>query len=479
MTRAVGKEYVSMFARFKRPLLTLQLFTFTSLAVCSLSLPAWAQADQEGARPGVAAPDDQEEEEAEGEANKTPAAVGQTAQVETTAPAKPAVATAAADQDPREPVDATDGLYRSKMKLGWDGSAEIDVGQARYGYSLSSFRPERLYDFRGRFVMGPVLEYDFDENHFFRLTGQVVAWVREEGMRYQVNADDVYVQAGRRKKWDIKLGRFESWVVYRKGLGYDPYTLEDTGAMKEGPFNQAIFGADIYEVNRIYWREMAGKLAVHVYPLDILGFELLALYGSETQTTNSIGSRFAADLDLKFLRIRAGAEYRKDEPTVEVRKQENGVDVVCDKCSDKTLVGFGGGAVGKLGPVELGVNVAKADVETYKTDGTALEPPATYGITSFGGYLELDPGKLLFERSLIVGVGVNRTEKLYENEDFERHDQNAAYIAFPLGFNDAMIKLVVSKADLLFEDADSNTHVVVASNKSDMVSGRLRVRFSF
>jgi hypothetical protein len=470
-----------MFARFKRPsLVTLQLFTLTSLAlsVCLFPQPAWAQADQAGSAAG--APEaEEEQEEAEGEGNKTPGAVGQTAQVETTAPAKPAAVTAAAEKDPREPVDATDGLYRSKMKLGWDGSAEIDVGYARYGYSLSSAKAERFYDFRGRFVMGPVLEYDFDENHFFRLTGQAVAWVREKKDEYQVNADDVYVQVGRRKKWDIKLGRFESWVVYRKGLGYDPYTLEDTGALKEGPFNTGQFGVDIYEVNRIYWREMAGKLAVHVYPLEVLGFELLGLYGTETQTTNSIGGRFAADLNLKFLRIGAGAEYRKDEPTEEIKKQENGVDVLCDKCSDRTLIGFGGGAVGKLGPVELGVNVGKADVEEYKTDGTALEPPATYNVTSFGGYLELDPGKLLFQRSLIVGVGVNRTEKLYENEDFERHDQNAAYLAFPLGFNDAMIKLVVSKADLLFEDGDPLLHVVVASKTSDMVSGRLRVRFSF
>jgi hypothetical protein len=276
-----------------------------ALGVCLLPQPAWAQADKADSLP--TAPDDEEEEEDAGEANKATAAVGVTAKVETTEPAKPAPVPAAAEQDPREPVDATDGLYRSKMKLGWDGNAEIDVGYARYDYSLSSYTPERLYDFRGRFVMGPVLEYAFDENHFFRLTGQAVAWVREEGLRYQVNADDVYVQAGRRKKWDVKLGRFETWVVYRKGLGYDRYTLEDTGAMLEGPFNQAIFGVDIYEVNAIYGREMPGKLAVHAYPLEMLGFELVGLYGSG-QTTNHIGGRLAADLDLKFLRVMGGAE---------------------------------------------------------------------------------------------------------------------------------------------------------------------------
>jgi hypothetical protein len=480
MTRAVGKEYVSMFARSKRPsIATLQLFTFTSLAlgVCTLSSPAWAQADQEGSRPGVEAPDDEGGEE-EGEANKTQGAVGQTAQVETTTPAPPATATAADDRDPREPLDATDGLFRSKMKLGWDGNAEIDVGYARYGYSDESATPERFYDMRGRFVVGPVLEYAFDERHFFRANGQVVAWIREEKGNYQVNADDVYVQVGRRKSWDLKLGRFFAWNVYNKGLGFDLYTLEDTGALREGPFNQAIFGVDMYEVNAIYWREMANKLAFHVYPHEVLGFEVLALYGAE-QTTNHIGARVAADLDLKFLRVRAGAEYRKREPTQEVTTLDaTGGKVPCDKCSDRLQLGFGGGAIFSLGPVQLGANIARLSQTNYQTNGQD-DLAGTFDQTTFGGYFEVDPGKLLFQRSLIVGVGSNRSQQLLKNQDFERHTQSAAYIAFPLGFNDAMIKLVVSKADLLIEDADINTGIITAVKNNDMVAGRVRVRFSF
>jgi hypothetical protein len=467
-----------MFARSKRlSLTTLQLFTSFSLAigVCSLPLPARAQANEEPAAAGKV-PDDEaeEEEEADGEVRKTPGAVGQTAQVETTEPVKPAAATAA--DEPGQPFE---GLYSGKMKLGWDGSAEIDVGYARYDYSLESYRPERIHDFRGRFVMGPVLEYDFDENHFFRFTGQAVAWVRDEAQQYQVNADDVYAQVGRRKTWDIKLGRFESWVVYRKGLGFDPYTLDDTGALKEGPKDIGQFGVDMYEVNAIYWRELPGKLAIHVYPLDILGFELVGLYGAG-RTTNYIGGRLAGDLDLKFLRVMAGAEYRNWGPTDEVVTLDpsTNVETACGKCSDRTLIGFGGGAVGLLGPVELGANAAKSKLDAYDPAGTKLEPAATNEITTFGGYLQVDPGKLLFQRSLIVGVGMNRTELLVDNGDFERHDQGAAYIAFPLGFNDAMVKLVLSKADLLVEDADSVTNVVTARD-SDMVSGRLRVRCSF
>jgi hypothetical protein len=454
-----------------------------AIGVCALPRPAWAQADEErprtptgaaaGETPGDETEEEEEEEEATpaGEARKTPGATG-TAQSEATEPAKPAAT--AADEPPSDFA----GLYSGRMKLGWDGSAEIDVGYVRYDYELASYKPERRNDFRGRFVMGPVLEYDFDERHFLRATGQVVAWVREEPQLYQVNADDVYVQAGRRKSWDVKLGRFETWEVYHRGLGFDKYTLEDTGALREPNFDTGIFGVDMYEVNAIYWREMPGKAALHAYPLDVLGLELVGLYGSG-RTTNYLGGRLAADLNLKFLRVTAGAEYRTWGPSEEVRTLgPNGDEIPCDKCSDRTLIGFGGGAVGSLGPVELAVNAAKSKLESYKTDGTALEPAGSNEITTFGGYLQVDPGKLLFERSLIVGAGMNRTELLVDNGVFERHDQGAAYIAFPLGFNDAMVKLVLSKADLLYENVDPMRNLAVIHN-SDMLAGRLRVRCSF
>ncbi len=447
--------------------LRFSLLASLAVSVCALPSPAWAQAAS-----------DEEEEEELGEMQKTPGAVGVTAQDETTEPSKPAAATAADKREPIEPASAFDGLFRGAMKLGWDGGAEIDTGYARYDYDLPSYNAESFYDLRGRFVMGPVLEYDFDEKHFLRVTGQAVAWVREERNLYQVNADDVYFQVGRRSTWDFKLGRFESWDVYHKGLGFDKYTLDDTGALRQPTFDTQLFGVDMYEVNAIYWREMAGKAALHVYPLDVLGFELVGLWGSE-RTTNHIGARLAADLNLKFLRVTAGAEYRKRDPSVEVTSLgPNGEQVPCDKCSDRTQLGFGGGAVVSLGPVELAANAAKLDVTAYKTDGSAEDLAGTTDITTFGGYLQLDPGKLLLDRSLIVGVGANRTESVIANGDFDRHTQAAAYVAFPLGFNDAMVKLVLSRADLLVEDADSVTGIVTARN-SDMVAGRVRVRCSF
>jgi hypothetical protein len=421
---------------------------------------------------GAASPEAENEET---EAPKTAGAAGGAAEAAATEGAKPAAAAAATPPN-ATPGQGSDGLYVSKMNLGWDGNAEVDVGYARYDYELAGYKPERFYDFRGRFVLGPVLQYDWDEHHFFRATGQLVAWMREQEQRYQVNADDVYFQVGRKDAWDVQVGRFFSWSVYHKGLGFDLYTLDDTGALREPNFDTQSFGVDMYEVNAIYWREMAGKVAVHVYPLDVLGFELVGLYGSE-RTTIHLGARAAVDLSLKFLRLTAAAEYRTREPSEEVRTLVNGVEVPCDKCSDRALLGFGGGAIVSLGPVELGVNGAKSRLTSYQTNG-ADDLAGSSDTTTLGGYLQLDPGTLLFDRALLLGAGVNRTELLLDNQDFEQHYQSAAFVAFPLGFNDAMIKVVLSRADLLFEDADPATGVVTARS-SDMLAGRVRVRCSF
>lgn len=356
--------------------------------------------------------------------------------------------------------------------LGWDGNLELDVGYAADRYSTESFRPENNYDFRGRFVFGPLLHHDLGGGYFFEATGQVVAWVRDQFGQYIVNAEDVYGQAGKLGTFDFQIGRFETWAVYHKGLGFDLYTLDDTGAVKVPPRQNGQFGADIYEVNFIHYRDPFGKAAIHYFPLPILGFEAAGLYGNAAQF-NQLGGRFAADLHLDFLRVSAAVEYRHRERSQEV--QIEGEEGACDTCSVQNQSGFGGGAVLLLKPIELGLNAAKAHQTEYQENGSPA-PGATYDRQSFGGYFQLDVGELAFQRSLILGVGANRTEVNYDNGDFERHTQGAAYIAYPLGFNNAMVKLVFSKADLLWEQ-DTGDAVIESNNTMDSV--RLRLKYFF
>jgi hypothetical protein len=133
--------------------------------------------------------------------------------------------------------------------LDWHGNLELDDGYVKYSWDKASFHPVTVLDSRGRFVLGPMLTHDLGHsllghNLFLRLTGQFVAWAREVpgGQHYQINADDVYVQVGHQGLWDFMVGRFLTWRVFRKGLGFDLYTLEDTGARPEWIFSARLRG---------------------------------------------------------------------------------------------------------------------------------------------------------------------------------------------------------------------------------------------
>jgi hypothetical protein len=65
-----------------------------------------------------------------------------------------------------------------------------------------------------------------------------------------------------------------------------------------------------------------------------------------------------------------------------------------------------------------------------------------------GGYLQVDALSFFANRSLFVGGAFFRTEYLSTGgtDEYHRHDQLAAYLAYPLGFNNAVVKLVFSEA---------------------------------
>src|SRR5262245_18148949 len=259
------------------------------------------------------------------------------------------------------------GWYRSTTALNWGGGLEVDVGYANYSFKTATFPPEEFFDFRGRFVLGPDVRYDFGpgDNYFFRAKGEFVAWVREQYNLYQVNVDDVFAQVGNYGLWDVMLGRFMTWRVYRKGLGFDLYTLEDTGALVQGPFEGGRFGVHIYEVDNIFYRETPGRLAFHLYPTTWSGIELAGQYGKDA-TSNTAGGRLAANVHFDFVSVSAAAEYRFFRPAVEQRStQPDGTTVSCDDCGIIKRSGYGGGVVFTLKPVEAGFNAARGFQDSY------------------------------------------------------------------------------------------------------------------
>jgi hypothetical protein len=98
------------------------------------------------------------------------------------------------------------GWFRSSTDLEWTGGLEVDVGYANYSFRTATYPPEEFFDFRGRFVLGPDVRYEFGQDQFFRAKAEFVAWVREQYNLYQVNVDDVYAQIGQYGLWDLQLG---------------------------------------------------------------------------------------------------------------------------------------------------------------------------------------------------------------------------------------------------------------------------------
>ncbi len=331
-----------------------------------------------------------------------------------------------------------DSAVPNTVDLELHGGMEVDIGRARYTYSTNSQTPESFYDFRGRFVLGGVLTKDLGHDLYIRGVGQSVAWLREQVGQYQINADDVFAQIGQGQLWDLMAGRFMSWRVYRKGLGYDLYTLEDTGALKVGPYEGGTFGPHTYEADDIFYREQAGRVALHLYPIKYLGFELLSEYGKEG-TSNTFGVRPAVNFTYSILSLSAAAETR----TLDQALDNSG----CPTCNHQSRIGYAAGGVLTYNPVELGFNYGHQRSKA----NTATPPLGQTGDTrqSYGGYFEFDVGTLAFQQSLKLGFGANYTEDLSDDSaTFDKHTQYAAYVAMPLGFNQAMLKLVGSDAEL-------------------------------
>jgi len=369
----------------------------------------------------------------------------------------------------------------STSALSWGGSLETDTGYATYTFDSSALHDEEVYDMRGRFVLGPTATHRFWDDWFLRARGEAVLWVREQFGVYQVNVDDVFAQVGKDDVWDFKIGRFRTWRVYHKGLGFDLFTLEDAGACVQNPCSAdaGTFGPHTYEVSFVYDRETPGHAAVHVYPTAWSGLELAAAYG-QAGVSNHIGVRAAAMVHFDFLRVMAAAELRTSRPREEASSTDGmGNTTECDKCGVSQRSGYGGGIELTLPPFEAGFNAALGATDIYTVTTGAFDEGASNDTRSFGGYAELDVGSVAFDQAFIVGFGLNRTEALAINENFREHFQYAAYLAYPLGESGALVKLVLSRSDLTNLTLVDEDNRVFNESQSAMSSARLRLAYPF
>lgn len=359
-------------------------------------------------------------------------------------------------------------------ELEWHGGLQLDVAHATYTFSEPTIPEETLYDFRGRFVVGPTVTHDFGDDYFVAARAELVGWVRERENVYQVNVDDVYGRFGKKGVWDITAGRFNAWRVYHRGRGFDLFTVEDLGACTLGNCgtqNPQNFGVSMYEVDNIYMRGPYGRAAAHIYPTEWSGIELLGEYGS-TDTVNALGGRAALMARSDYFRVSVAGEYRKLEPTTVIAPIDaNGNPVPCPKCGTSSSRGFGGGVEVTVSVVELGFSAAFGEQEAFAILNGTPNLDGTGSVMTYGGYGELDVGALL-GRSFILGAGSHWTQQNLDNGNYDSHLQMAAYAAYPLGFNASELKLVYSRAQLDRVNGGTN-----AETWSD--SNAVRLRFSY
>lgn len=371
--------------------------------------------------------------------------------------------------------------------IDWHACTQLDLGYARYtfpnsvnGYftgSGSRAPDEDFYIFTGRIAVGPVLQHDFGDRYFVRVVGQLVGWLRESVGAYQINIDDLYAQVGKKQLWDVQVGRLMTWAVFQRPRGFDLYTVEDTGALTKSPYEGSSFGVYKYEVNNIWLREPPGRVAFHVFPAPVFGVEAAAVYG-KAGTNNTYGGRGVAVFQNDFLRVAAGGEYRNSRLAVTPQFTDTtGALQDCAGCGVSKWYGFGGSANLAVRPAEAGVLVARgfSNVNSIK-DGTH-DTGASAKTTTIGGYLQVDACEVAFKRSLVLGAGAYRTEKLNDADEFDRHIQGAAYVYFPLGFNNAGLKFVFSRATDHLELSNGN-NTFIAYN-SALTAARVRFEYYY
>jgi hypothetical protein len=303
-----------------------------------------------------------------------------------------------------------------------------------------------------------------DGSYFVQGQGEFVASRIDSTDGIIWSADDVWVKAGKWNAYDLQLGRYEAWEVYHFGMGLDLYTFERSGATG-GPYTPQIYGLTY----AFYRPESVGQGAIHVYPTDWLRFELGTQYGSESIQgggggLNTLAVRPVAVVDLGWLKLKGGAEYRDLTGSQDGQKQEY------------VQRGVGGAVQVIVDPyAEFGVNAAFGHQEQRSQDGT-ISTAGTYDTFSVGGF-----ANARIVENLLVGAGIDYTYfedtatqlNVPRNDNFD-HWQTFGAVQYRL-FDQLFIKAVVAYAL-----ADLNPLPMLGSlYKNESVSARLRLMYLF
>jgi hypothetical protein len=339
-------------------------------------------------------------------------------------------------------------------RFGLSGSVWIDTGYKEVESTNTNILKETRWLQEGRFVLRASPTYSSGP-WFVQGQAELVAG-KDQTAVPRVDADDVWVRAGKWNAFDVQAGRFEAWEIYHYGMGLDLYTLERRGAEVGGSTPPGIYGA-----NFMYERPAdVGNLAAHVYPTEFLRFELLGQVGNTG--LNTFGVRPAAVFDIGWVKVKAAAEYRKQSALSDLSEQESEAK--------------GGAAAIQfvIDPhVEFGLNGGYGIDDNFSSTGEH-ELARSFTRMSGGGFVN---GRVV--PNLLVGAGANYTK--YEDIQTDptgrvgEFDHIQAFGAVQYLFLEQLfVKAVFGWANALFAPSFTDD-----SYENTMLSVRVRAMYLF
>jgi hypothetical protein len=390
--------------------------------------------------------------------------------------------------------------YMTRTGVGVSGSAWVDTGYEKIDREYATAVNSTRWQQQARALLRVTPTYV--SGRFFvqaqaelvangcQSTGSVTCDMAGQGT---VDTDDLWLRVGHWNVWDVKVGRFEGWELYHTGMGLDINTLERLGPRQEGQpgariGDTVIEPPDYYGVNFMHDRPRGlglGYLALHLYPMSILRFEMLGEIGTTslgTGASNYLGGRPSAIFDLGWLKLKAGAEYQSKTAQNQqfVTDPNTGVQSKGTDNTGTTNKGLGAAVQFVFDPyVELGANIAYGESTSRNKDGNVLDT-GSYTKTSVGGFANAHLGRRgSVLEDLMLGGGANWTTQYYShrvgtnNQDYFAHLQVFGAIQY-LVAKQLFVKVVLAYARADFwpsgePDSISNT----------MLSGRLRLMYLY
>jgi len=360
--------------------------------------------------------------------------------------------------------------YTPRTGVGISGYAWIDTEgkYLRIGDPSQSPTNKVLFQ-QGRFLLRVTPTYT-NGIWFVQAQGEIVAskdqLVADATSDQIINADDVWVRTGTWQRWDVTFGRFRGFDVYPLGMGLDLNTDERKGAYDQHNTPQALYAA-----NFMLERPAGpGNIALHLYPMSSLRFELLGQWGNNGKQ-NAIGGRPAVIYDIGWLKLKGALEYQYLFATDPAPANKD------------TVRNRGGAASAQFvfAPfIEFGANFGYAIIDEADAANQGGEDPGTSGNkTSFGGFADVVPLPSSVP-NLMLGAGGNYTlfHNLYTptgETQVEHFRTLQTYVAIQYMFyRQLFVKVVGGYAKSHFENINTG-----AGYDDDQFSVRLRAEYLY